>query len=438
MRIDILPRSDDNNGWLQTLPALSAPAPAAGAITADYAVIGAGFAGLAAARRLGELVPERAIALIEAGRIGNNAAGRCSGFAIDQAHNIRAKNFADSLDHERAQIALNRSGQDYLRQAVREQGIDCDWREEGKIHGAASVHGEDMLAAYSRNLDLLEAPYEALDAAQLRETCGTSFYTSGLFTPGTILLQPAALVRGLAATLPENVSVYEDSPVVSVDYGKPHRLHTTGATVSAQTLVLTNNGFGAGFGFYRQHMVPISTYASLTRVLTAEEAARLGGRESWGIIPADPFGTSVRRTADGRILIRNIYTYSRSFNPSEAQREWARARHRRSFENRFPMLADMPFDYTWGGPMALSRNGAPIFGKLADGVHGSLICNGVGIARGTICGKLLAEDLCGEDSELLRIMHAAGRPNRNPPAPLLGLGVRLDFARRRARAGREL
>jgi len=438
MHIDILPRPDDNNGWLETLPAVPAAPAAAGAITVDYAVIGAGFAGLAAARRLGELAPERSIALIEAGRIGNNAAGRCSGFAIDQAHNIRAKNFADALDHECAQIALNRSGQDYLRQAVHEQGIGCDWREEGKIHGAATAHGEDMLANYSRNLDLLDAPYEAMDATQMRDTCGTSFYASGLFTPGTILIQPAALVRGLAATLPENVTVYEDSPVVAVDYGKPHRLSTPGASVSARTLVLTNNGFAAGFGFYRQHMIPISTYASLTRVLAAEETERLGGRESWGIIPADPFGTSVRRTADGRILIRNIYTFSRSFNPSEAQREWTRARHRRSFDNRFSMLPGVPFEYSWGGPMTLSRNGAPVFGKLADGVHASLICNGVGIARGTICGKLLAESLCGADSELLRIMQAAGRPSRNPPAPLLGLGVRMDFARRRARAGLEL
>jgi len=438
MRIETLPRFDDRNGWLEILPPLPPAHRARGEISVDYAVVGAGFAGLAAARRLAELEPEAGIALVEAGRIGNNAAGRCSGFAIDQAHNIRARNFADSLAHERAQLALNRAGQNYLREIVRGHGIECDWREEGKIHGAATGHGEDMLAAYARNLDLLGAEHSAMDAPAMQAVCGTDFYRSGLFTPGTILMQPAAMVRGLAGTLPDNVTVYEDSPVVEVDYGRPHRLATPEAELRARTLVLTNNGFGTAFGFYRRHLITISTFGSLSRPMAADEAARLGGRESWGVIPADPFGTSVRRTADGRILIRNIYSYSPDLNADEATRAWARERHRRSFANRFPMLPQVELAYTWGGPLALSRNGAPIFGKLADGVHGSLCCNGVGIARGTVCGKLLAESLCGADSDLLAVMQGAGRPNRNPPDPLLGWGVRLDFARRRARAGLEL
>ena len=35
--------------------------------------------------------------------------------------------------------------------------------------------------------------------------------------PGTILMNPAALVRGLAYSLPANADVYEDSPVTSVE-----------------------------------------------------------------------------------------------------------------------------------------------------------------------------------------------------------------------------
>ncbi len=438
MRIATVPEFDNRNGWLESLQPLPPANRAQGTITVDYAVVGGGFAGLAAARRLAELKPELTVALLDAGRIGNNAAGRCSGFAIDQAHNIRAKNFADSLDHEREQLALNRAGQDYLREIVHARGIDCDWREDGKIHGAATAHGEDLLAAYANNLELLGAEYRSMDAAEMRSVCGTEFYRSGLFTPGTILIQPAAMVRGLCETLPENVTVYEDSPVLEVTYGKPHGLGTSEAMVEADTLVLANNGFGIEFGFYRQHLIPISTFGSLTAPMNHEQAERLGGHESWGIIPADPFGTSVRRTAEGRILIRNIYSYSPKLNHEEATLQWAAARHRRSFGNRFSMLPELELEYTWGGPLALSRNGEPIFGRLAEGVYGSLFCNGVGIARGTICGKLLAESLCGLDSDLLRIMQDAGRPNRNLPDPFLGWGVKLDFARRRRRAGLEL
>ncbi len=433
-----LPRMDNRNGWLEILPPLPPANVATGSHAFDYVVIGGGFTGLAAARRLAELNPDSSVCLIDAGRIGNNAAGRCSGFAIDQAHNIRATDFAVEIESEKNQITLNRAGQDYLRDVVQTHDIDCDWREQGKVHGAATPRGQELLKAYSGNLDLLGAEYEHLDATRMKQITGTNFYTAGLFTPGTILIQPAALVRGLAETMPANVTVFEDSPVTAIDYDQVQRLRTASAVITAPTVILANNGFASRFGFYDDHIIPISTFGSLTRQMTDEEIAILGGEISWGIIPADPFGTSVRRTADNRILIRNIYSYSPDLNSGEDTRLWARGKHERSFRNRFPMLPKLELEYTWGGPLALSRNGAPVFGKLADRVFASACHNGVGIARGTICGKLIAEDVSGQDSGLLQIMRNAARPSKLLPAFMMHIGIRANFAVRRMRAGREL
>ncbi|MCY4609328.1 MAG: FAD-binding oxidoreductase [bacterium] len=438
MKIEVLPKSDNRNGWLETLPQQPAANRAAGTICVDYAVVGGGYTGLAAARRLGELDPQARVALIDAERIGNNAAGRCSGFAIDQAHNIRARNFAGSLDAERRQIALNRAGQDYLRDIVTEQEIDCDWREEGKIHGAATERGRALAKAYSSNLDLLGADYRWIDAAGMKAITGTDFYVQGLHTPGTIQVQPAALVTGMARSMPENVTVYEDSPVTGIAHGPRHRLELADGTISCATLALANNGFAPQFGYYRKSLIPVATWASLSRRLEPDEVETLGGRAAWGIIPADPFGSTVRRTVDNRILVRNIYSYARRLNCEEAMRRRVRKAHRRSFANRFAMLPGVDLEYTWGGALALSRNAEPVFGELAEGVYGSFCHNGVGVARGTICGKLLAEMILGRESELLSYMLAAGRPDRLPPEPLLGWGVRSNFAIRRHRAGLEL
>ena len=438
MKVGILPETDRNNGWLEILPPLPPPAVAKGAVTADCAVIGAGFTGLAAARRLAELLPAKHILLLDAGRIGNNAAGRCSGFAIDQAHNIRAKDFAGNLRTEREQIAINRAGQDYLRDQVNAFQIECDWDESGKIHAAATANGEAKLKAYARNLDLLEADYSWHGADRMRDITGSSFYTSGLHTPGTVLMQPAALVRGLADTMPRNVTVLENSPVTAIHPGAPHRLKLPQAQIETKTLILANNGFAGQFGYFRNHLIPVVTWGSLTRPLTASEAETLGGDESWAIIPADPFGTSVRRIPSGRILIRNIYSYSRGLNARESDRIWARAKHQSSLRNRFPMLPDLALEYTWGGPLCLSRNGEPVFGQLDENVFGAFCLNGVGIARGTAYGKLLAEHIVGERSDLLDIMLKAGRPDKLPPEPFLGWGVRMNFAKRRYDAGLEL
>ena len=438
MKVGILPKSDDGNGWLKILPPLTPPNVATGSMTVDYAVIGGGFTGLAAARRLGELDSQARVALIDAERIGNNSAGRCSGFAIDQAHNIRATDFSGSLEAERQQISLNRAGQDYLREIVERNRIACDWREDGKIHAAATPRGTALLRAYSGNLDLLGADYRWIDAQEMKSITGTEFYIRGLHTPGTILIQPAALVTGMARTMPENVTVYENSPVTEVHYGPVHRLLLRDGEITARTLVLANNGFATQFGFFDHSIIPVATWGSLSRALSEEEINTLGGTSSWGVIPADPFGSTVRRTADDRILIRNIYSYARQFHCDESWRRRAAMRQKASFVNRFPMLNRVDLEYSWGGILALSRNGQPVFGKLNETVFGSFCHNGVGIARGTVCGMLLADLIVGKGSELLNIMLRAGRPDQLPPEPFLGWGVKANFAYRRHRAGLEM
>ncbi len=438
MEINILPHNDNNNGWLRILPDLPEAKVLTGEQTFDYAIVGAGYTGLAAARRLAELRPDKAIALVDAGRIGNNAAGRCSGFAIDQAHNIRAKSFADEIENEKTQIRLNRAGQEALRAAIEQHAIDCDWQSIGKIHGAGTEKGQQLLREFTKNLDLLGDTYTFLNKKEMRDITGIDFYREGLHTPGTMQMQPAALVRGLCQTLPENVTVYENSLITNVDYGDHKRLESSSGSLTSKSLILANNSFAAGFGFYQKHVIPLPTYASMTRELTADELSALGGERSWGIIPAHPFGSTVRRLKENRILVRNIYAYSPGHNPTEAQRLWARKKHRNSFLNRFPMLKNVEFEYTWGGTLCLSENGNPIFGELQKDVFASLCHNGVGIARGTICGKLIAEQVAGQDSELLTIMQNAGRPNKTKPQWMMRIGAPINLANRRRQAGLEL
>ena len=60
--------------------------------TADFVVVGAGFAGLSAARRLTQLHPGARIVVLDAGRIAEGAAGRNSGFMIDLPHDLASSN----------------------------------------------------------------------------------------------------------------------------------------------------------------------------------------------------------------------------------------------------------------------------------------------------------------------------------------------------------
>ena len=436
--VTLLPNTRRDNGWFETLEEVLPAAPLSGPTEADVVVVGAGFTGLAAARRLGQLRPHARILLLEAGRIGNSAAGRSSGFGIDHAHNIRSKGFADTVEFEKQQIALNRAGLSYMEEAVTTHGIDCDWSWTGKTHAACTNRGTRDLEHFASTLDRIDEPYELLSAEAMVDRLGIDYYHQGLHTPGTVLMQPAALCRGLATTLPDNVVVHEETPVTWLDAGPPHELWTDGGSVRTPQLLLANNGFLTGFGFYRKHLIPVVTWGSMTRPLTDDESTSIGGYRTWGVIPAAPSGTTVRRLADSRILVRNVYSYSRHSLAVGRRLHRAGRSHRKAFEARFPSLTDVPFEYTWGGALSMARNGEPVFGTVADGIAAAGVHNGTGLARGAICGKLIAEMMCGEGSDLLDAMLGRGRPNRNVPDPILGWGVDLYARRLRLQSGREM
>lgn len=437
MRTRRLPSDHPGCGWYELLPPPKPPRQLQGDQRADWAVLGAGFTGLAAARRLATLQPNASVVLIDAQRIGFGSAGRNSGFMIDLPHDLTSESYTGKQEEDRKLIRLNRAAIDYMREIVQSHDIQCDWSEQGKIHAAVEDRGIEALEAFQRGLDALGEPYTPLDAVALSRITGTSFYRAGMHAPGTVLVQPAALVRGLGETMPENVQVFEDSPVTGLSCDGVIRLECPKGTLTAANLLLTNNGFASALGFLEGRLIPVFTYASMTRELTDEEQATLGGEPSWGLIPADPLGTTVRRLRNNRILIRNTFTYNPDFTSTEAARQRIRRIHERSFRERFPMLPQVGFEYTWGGVLSLSRNSAPYFGRLMPRVFAAVCQNGLGVARGTISGKLLAEYAVGGDSELLRDILSFPKPAWNPPQPVLGLGVRASIAWKEWRAGRE-
>ena len=139
----------------------------------------------------------------------------------------------------------------------------------------------------------------------------------------------------------------------------------------------------------------------------------------------------MRFTQDQRLLIRQDFCYSSNLLVSQARRMAALRRHREVFAARFPMLGDVEFEHFWMGTISITRNGAPAWGQVAPNVYAVAGCNGVGIAKQTIAGRLLAELANGEDSSLVSDMYALGKPTQLPPRPLLDAGVFSYLAKER-------
>lgn len=431
------PADDQGCGWFHLSPPRQ-PRPAhSGRSRSRWAVLGAGFTGLAAARQLAGHYPNDEIVLVDAQPVGFGASGRNSGFAIDLPHDIGAPDYIGDLPSARMNLKLNVRAQTILQQLIAEHGIDCQLRSDGKYQAAVEAKGLGVLEAYRSGLDKLGQPYQMIEGADLPDHLGTHFYRKALFTPGTLLLQPAALVKGLADSLPGNVTLYENTVITHLEQGEHITLRHAHGEIIADQLLLTNNAFASFFGFLPGRLLPIFTYASMTRPLTEDEQKRLGGKATWGVIPADPFGSTLRRTPDQRLLVRNSFSFNANGRANQRDLDRAARQHRESFARRFTMLPDVSFETTWGGSMCLSRNHLSYFGSLGPKVHAALCCNGLGITRGTATGTLLADWLAGERDELIDFLLSSPGPNRNPPEPILGVGVNLNLFRGQRRAGQE-
>ncbi len=398
---------------------------------ADFVVVGAGFAGLSAARRILQLQPDARIAVVEAGRVAEGAAGRNSGFMIDLPHDLASDNYSGGGD-DRKIIALNRQAIRFARSAVEEYGIDPNYFDPvGKVNGAASASAEAHNQSYAQHLTSLGEDSETLDPQQMRELTGSRHYVSGLYTPGTIMLQPAGYIRGLAMGLvTQGVQIFEDSPVTQFTReGGAWCVQSEKGSVSAASVILTVNGHLESFGFERNRLMQLFLFAAMTPELDGDTLTKLGGQARWGVTPSDPMGTTMRRIDTGqggnRIITRTCAALRPGMKTTRNDLRRAARVMQRKFDSRFPQLAGTRMEYQWAGHLCLSLNGVSVAREIDTGVYAGCVQNGLGTARGTLTGIAAAEQACGHQSEISQYFESEAAPKPLPPQPIREIGANL-------------
>lgn len=429
--------------WSAILPRQPDPVILEQDISVDFALVGGGFAGLSAALRLRQLNPGAKIAILEASRLAEGASGRNSGFMIDLPHELTSEDYAGHGD-DRAMIALNRNAIGFAREAVETYGIDANFFDPaGKINGAASETADALNQSYAQHLTGLGEPNQRLDAKAMHDLTGSRHYVSGLYTPGTVMLQPAGYIRSFGEGLRrDGVGVYENTPVTQFDRdGSGWVLVTPRGRVRAGKVILTNNGHLESFGFQQNRLMHVFLYASMTAELGSGELKALGGQPRWGITPSDPMGTTMRRIDTGqggnRIITRTCATFEPGMEPSDATLRRTANVHRQKFEERFPQLTGARMEYTWAGHLCLTKNGVSVMRPLDDGLFAACVCNGLGTARSTLTGIAAAELASGHQSEVTRHFLAETQPVRLPPKPFSTIGANAYLRWKEWRAGKE-
>ena len=98
----------------------------------DWLIIGAGYTGLSAARKLGQINPNLKIILADAQLAGEGASGRNSGYLVDTTLNDGFTSNKE-LESYKKKADIYDLGIKAVKNFIKEYQVDCDWNECGKF-----------------------------------------------------------------------------------------------------------------------------------------------------------------------------------------------------------------------------------------------------------------------------------------------------------------
>ena len=225
-------------------------------------------------------------------------------------------------------------------------------------------------------------------------------------------------------SLPENVMLYENSPLVKwEEENKRIKCTLKDGTIQASSVIFCTNGFLSSLGIERQYSFPLLLTASLTRSLTEKEFEKIGSPSEWGVLSVRPMGATIRMTKDRRILIRNTVSLNKNYTNIETNKNI----HLKGILKRFPGLPKNIIETSWSGTVCRSGNAATIFKKINNNIYAAGCFNGSGIGLGTLFGEEIANKASNNITNEVELIQKAKKPNWLPPQPFLNLGIKARF-----------
>ena len=405
-------------------------------LSCEWLIVGAGYTGLSAARKLGQLYPNQKILLVDAQLAGEGASSRNSGYLVDTTLNDGFTSNKE-LENYKKKADIYKLGIEAVKKFIKEYQVDCDWNECGKYFASSKKEDQKVLENFSKTLSKLGFEHNILFNKDLAKRLGTNFYNIALHTKGGTLLHPGKLARAMIDTLPENVNLYENSSLL--DWKKINGIincNFKNGSVKTKKIIFATNGYLKLLGIKTNYNFPITLTASMTRNLTNSEFKSIGEPKEWGVLPVRPMGATIRLTKDRRILIRNTAEVYNPYHMSQSELYKRSLKQKIGIKKRFPQLPDNIIQSSWSGIVSRSRNSSQIFEKIDENIFVAGCYNGSGIGVGTLFGEQIAIKASNENSEEMKTIEARNKPSWLPPDPFLSFGVktRLIYERIRARS----
>jgi glycine/D-amino acid oxidase-like deaminating enzyme len=343
----------------------------------DFAVIGGGFTGLAAAAWLRRLAPEKTVAVLEAARIGAGASGRTGGMALSETAAGPQRGLGDVL-----------AGLEIILKKLR---VQCDLH----LRGASEIaRGPGA---------------KGLERSAIRWNDSGTLRVVNEVPGGT--LDPGRLVSGLARAAHRlGAGIYENHRVLDVHWKAAPEIHVGDGRgnirkLTTAKIIFATNALSLAVSGLQEGMHPRLTLAVLAQPVSEKVLKEIGLAERkpfytldfpylWGRVRPDRsivWGAGLVQSPDEDDLDRvNIAA------PEPAQ-IFARLEER--VRHLHPSLAKTKFTQRWGGPILFRDNWKPVFDwhpqSRAHGKNAIVIgaFAGHGVALSSYLGAWAAEIL---------------------------------------------
>jgi glycine/D-amino acid oxidase-like deaminating enzyme len=402
----------------------------------DVAIVGGGLTGLWSAYYLLTRSPGLRVAVLEKEIAGFGASGRNGGWcsalfpastaALERRHGLDA-----ALAMRRAMIETV----DEVGRVADAENIDCDFVRGGTLLFARSkpqlVRAREELAGAEHygvdQVRWLSSAERVSKSAPTRSSPTNTLAT--ILEPACARLHPAKLVRGLARVIERmGATIFEGTEVLSWE---PRRVTTSHGDVSAETIVIATEGFGANFTQTHRRILPLYS------LMIATEPLPDAVWDELGIEHGQTFGDFRhlliygQRTADNRFAFGGRgarYHWGSSIRPGYDRVPRVFEHLRRTLAELFPQVADAAITHRWGGPIGVPRDWhAAVDHDATTGIVWAGGYVGDGLSTTNLAGRTIADLVTGTDSELTELPWVGHRSRDWEPEPLRFAGANLGL-----------
>lgn len=400
-----------------------------GNTTADICIVGAGYTGLWTAYYLRKADPSLRIVIVEKEFAGFGASGRnggwlSGGFSWSKEKYLSSSSRASVIAMERAMAGTV----DEVLSVAESEGIDADLiRVDNLLVATNQAQLERLAAAYQDDLawDVPRDEVELLTAEETSRRVAIQNVQGGFVSRGMARVQPAKLVRGLAATVERlGVTIYEQTAVTKIEKGG---VTTTRGTIQAPIVIRATEGFTAGIPGHERLWLPLNSAQIVTEPVPEALWKEIGweGHELLGDM-AHAY-CYAQRTREGRITMggRGVpYRFGSATDERGRTQQATIVQLRTILDRLLPQVRHLKIDHAWCGVLGVPRDWCTTVGldrETGIGWAGGYV--GLGVSSSNLSGRTLRDLALGRDTELTKLPWVNRTVARWEPEPLRWLGV---------------